>query len=78
MRSHWRCMPQCRILGGLQYSFPVFLCSLIIHIRQLQHPEMAYNHPHARQRRVYQPGKRHMELMPSLSRSSGLDKDGDA
>lgn len=27
---------------------------------------------------MYKPGKRHMELMPSLSRSSGLDKDGDA
>ncbi|KAI0357538.1 hypothetical protein OH77DRAFT_108832 [Trametes cingulata] len=30
------------------------------------------------QHRVYKPGKRHMELMPSVSRSSGLDKDGDA
>ncbi|TFY62514.1 hypothetical protein EVJ58_g3817 [Rhodofomes roseus] len=39
---------------------------------------MAYKPPHARAHRVYQPGKRHMELMPSLSRSSGLDKDGDA
>ncbi|KAI0667734.1 hypothetical protein C8Q78DRAFT_1052300 [Trametes maxima] len=28
--------------------------------------------------RVYQPGRRHMELIPSVSRSSGLDKDGDA
>ncbi|KAI0631938.1 hypothetical protein C8Q77DRAFT_1122814 [Trametes polyzona] len=28
--------------------------------------------------RVFQPGKRHMELIPSVSRSSGLDKDGDA
>ncbi|KAI0373657.1 hypothetical protein BV20DRAFT_977388 [Pilatotrama ljubarskyi] len=35
--------------------------------------------PRARpQHRVYQHGKRHMELMPSVSRSSGLDKDGDA
>ncbi|KAH9936591.1 uncharacterized protein B0H18DRAFT_974534 [Fomitopsis serialis] len=39
---------------------------------------MAYKPPHARAHRVYKPGKRHMELMPSLSRSSGLDKDGDA
>ncbi|KAI0822066.1 hypothetical protein BC628DRAFT_1392200 [Trametes gibbosa] len=30
------------------------------------------------QHRVYQAGKRHMELIPSVSRSSGLDKDGDA
>ncbi|KAI0795253.1 hypothetical protein BC629DRAFT_1506416 [Irpex lacteus] len=28
--------------------------------------------------RAYEPGKRHMELIPSVSRSSGLDKDGDA
>ncbi|KAI0769069.1 hypothetical protein BD413DRAFT_629044 [Trametes elegans] len=35
--------------------------------------------PKARgQHRIYQPGKRHMELIPSVSRSSGLDKDGDA
>ncbi|EIW59353.1 uncharacterized protein TRAVEDRAFT_166690 [Trametes versicolor FP-101664 SS1] len=30
------------------------------------------------QHRTYEPGKRHMELIPSVSRSSGLDKDGDA
>ncbi|KAI0693221.1 hypothetical protein BC835DRAFT_1354502 [Cytidiella melzeri] len=28
--------------------------------------------------RAYEPGKRHMELIPSVSRSSGLDNDGDA
>ncbi|KAI0328997.1 hypothetical protein GY45DRAFT_1325545 [Cubamyces sp. BRFM 1775] len=28
--------------------------------------------------RVYEPGKRHMELIASVSRSSGLEKDGDA
>ncbi|KZT67225.1 hypothetical protein DAEQUDRAFT_673608 [Daedalea quercina L-15889] len=39
---------------------------------------MAYKPPHVRAHRVYQPGKRHMELMPSVSRSSGLDKDGHA
>ncbi|GBE83063.1 hypothetical protein BKA93DRAFT_725687 [Sparassis latifolia] len=30
------------------------------------------------QHRAFQPGKRHMDLLPSISRSSGLDKDGDA
>ncbi|KAI0754748.1 hypothetical protein C8Q80DRAFT_1140737 [Daedaleopsis nitida] len=30
------------------------------------------------QHRVYQSGKRHMELIASVSRSSGLEKDGDA
>ncbi|OSX59638.1 hypothetical protein POSPLADRAFT_1048138 [Postia placenta MAD-698-R-SB12] len=30
------------------------------------------------QHKTYAPGKRRMELMPSVSRSSGLDKDGDA
>ncbi|PSR71996.1 hypothetical protein PHLCEN_2v12206 [Hermanssonia centrifuga] len=28
--------------------------------------------------RVFEPGKRHMELIASVSRSSGLEKDGDA
>ncbi|KAI8971184.1 hypothetical protein BD414DRAFT_501251 [Trametes punicea] len=32
----------------------------------------------APQHRVFEPGKRHMELIPSVSRSSGLEKDGDA
>ncbi|PCH39921.1 voltage-gated potassium channel [Wolfiporia cocos MD-104 SS10] len=31
-----------------------------------------------RAHKVYQPGRRHFELIPSVSRSSGLDKDGDA
>lgn len=30
------------------------------------------------QHRVYEPGKRYMELIASVSRSSGLEKDGDA
>ncbi|PIL22744.1 transporter [Ganoderma sinense ZZ0214-1] len=30
------------------------------------------------QHRMFQPGKRHMELIASVSRSSGLEKDGDA
>ena len=30
------------------------------------------------QHRVFQPGKRHMELIASVSRSGGLEKDGDA
>ncbi|KAI0784805.1 hypothetical protein C8Q75DRAFT_777646 [Abortiporus biennis] len=32
----------------------------------------------ARPHKIYQPGKRHMELIASVSRSSGVDKDGDA
>ncbi|KAH9891853.1 hypothetical protein C8Q73DRAFT_91868 [Cubamyces lactineus] len=32
----------------------------------------------AQPHRVYEPGKRHMELIASVSRSSGLEKDGDA
>ncbi|OCH85961.1 hypothetical protein OBBRIDRAFT_890823 [Obba rivulosa] len=34
--------------------------------------------PPSQRHKVYEPGKRYMELVPSVSRSSGLDKDGDA
>lgn len=34
--------------------------------------------PRTQPMRVYESGKRHMELIASVSRSSGLEKDGDA
>ncbi|KAI0699956.1 hypothetical protein C8T65DRAFT_658729, partial [Cerioporus squamosus] len=41
-------------------------------------PQAQRTQPQRRQHRVYEPGKRHMELIASVSRSSGLEKDGDA